>query len=1020
MPKTTRLLLYPFFINSSIMTTKSKLLSWGLCCLFLFCSMAPLLAQAQGGAVTGTVRNALSEPLAGSTVTLDNSVNRFSRSTQTDANGAFRFENVPYANGYRLTISNVGYADKVVTGLNHSSSNPLQLDQQLEESVKNLDEMVVVGYGRSSKRDLTGAVKSVKAEDFNKGIINTPEELLQGKVAGVNVTAASGEPGGAQGITIRGPGGVRTGSTPLFVVDGMALDNSGTGGGVNPLNFMNPQDIASIDVLKDASATAIYGSRGANGVVLITTKKGRSGFSNVNYNFSAGVSKISNPLPLFSTEEYKKQVVALGGELEDFGGSTNWQDEIFRNAFTQNHNLALSGGANKLTYYASLGMQLQEGIIKNNDLKRYNGRINITQKLWDDRLTFEVNLSANNTVNKRPNIGSLLGGSISTNPTIPARNADGSPYTFENGINPLKTLELEKNLTTTNRVIGSITGTLKIVKGLDYKVNVGIDNSTSQQDVQSLPNEIPLRDGRLDTYNNSNKNILMEHYFTYNTELDRHKISALAGYSYQEIFLQGRATSINRFPIGGIEPIYNPGTGTELTLVNNRPSGFAVQNELQSFFGRVNYSFDNKYMLTATLRADGSTKFGENNKYGIFPSIGAAWNISQEDFFKSSWISELKLRAGWGQTGNQEIPSKYSQPLFVAQVSGTASYPLTPGTDFPSGVFYQRLANPDLQWEVSTQTDIGLDFELFNGALSGTVDYFRKNTNNILLQIPPADPVQPASTTYANIKDMDIINQGLEVELSYRKTKGPVTYSVGGNITFINNEVKNSPYTVIPSGSASGSGLTSATINGYVNGSPIGAFYLLDFTGFDQEGLSVYRDANNDGFINDKDRVVLGSALPTKMFSLFGTVGYKNFDLAINFNGVGGNKLYDNTENAGSYKALIAKGVNTFTSAVKYPEESNNNDARVSSRFLKDGSFFRLNNLAIGYTLPMTGFKGGQFIKQIRFSLTGQNLFVITKYDGYDPEVNTDRSMDAVLSYGVDYLSYPRARSFILGVNVQF
>jgi iron complex outermembrane receptor protein len=1002
------------------MTTKSKLLSWGLCCLFLFFTMAQIHAQSAGGAVTGTVRNAQSEPLAGSTVTLENSTNRFSRSTQTDAAGNFRFEEVPYANGYKLTISNVGYADKVLSGLNHSSARPLQLAQSLEEAAKSLDEMVVVGYGRSSKRDLTGAVKSVKADDFNKGIINTPEELLQGKVAGVNVTAASGEPGGSQSITIRGPGSVRSGSTPLFVIDGMALDNSGTGGGANPLNFMNPQDIASIDVLKDASATAIYGSRGANGVVLITTKKGRSGFSNVNYNFSAGVSKIANPLPLFTTEEYKKQVVALGGELEDFGGSTDWQDEITRTAFTQNHNLALSGGANKLTYYASLGMQLQEGIIKNNDLKRYNGRLNITQKLWDDRLTFEVNLSANNTVNQRPNIGSLLGGSISTNPTIPARNADGTPYVFENGINPLKTLELEKNLTTTNRVIGNIAATLRIIKGLEYKVNVGVDNSTGTQDVQSLPNTVPFRDGRLDTYTTFNKNILMEHYFTYNKEIDRHKITALAGYSYQDIFLQGRATSINRFVVGGVEPIYNPGEGQELTLVNNRPSGYAERSELQSFFGRLNYSFDNKYMLTATVRADGSTKFGENNKYGVFPSVGAAWNISQEDFFKSNWISNLKLRAGWGQTGNQEIPAKQTQALFISQVSGSASYPLTEGNTFPSGLFYRRLANPDLQWEVSTQIDLGLDFELFNGALAGTVDYFRKNSNNILLSIPPADPVQPADNTFANIKDMNIINQGVELELSYRNNKGPVTYSVGGNITFIDNEVNNSPYTVIPSGSASGSGLTSATINGYVNGAPIGAFYLLDFQGFDRDGLSVYRDANNDGFINDRDRVVLGSALPKKMFSLFGTVGFKNFDMAINFNGVSGNKLYDNTENAGSYKALIAKGVNTTTSAIKFEEESTTNDARVSSRFLKNGSFFRLNNLAIGYTLPLTKIGNGQFFKQIRFSLTGQNLFVITKYDGYDPEVNTDRNIASVSSYGVDYLSYPRARSFILGVNVQF
>lgn len=1002
------------------MTTKSKLLSWGLCCLLMLCTLAQIQAQSPGGAVTGTVRNAASEPLAGSTVKLENSSNRFSRSTQSDASGNFRFEDVPYANGYRLMISNVGYADKVLTGLNHSSANPLRLQEQLEESAKSLDEMVVVGYGKTSKRDLTGAVKSIKAEEFNKGIINSPEELLQGKVAGVNVTAASGEPGAAQNITIRGPGGVRTGSTPLFVIDGMALDNSSTGGAVNPLTFMNPQDIESIDVLKDASATAIYGARGANGVVLITTKKGRSGFSSVNYNFTAGVSKIANPLPVFSTEEYKKQVVALGGQLEDFGGSTNWQDEITRNAFTQNHNLALSGGANKLTYYASLGMQLQEGVIQQNSLKRYNGRINITQKLWDDRLTLDVNLSANNTVNRRPAIGSLIEGAIATNPTIPARNADGTPYIFENGINPLKVLELDKDISNVNRVIGSVAATLKIIKGLEYKINLGIDNSVGTRDVQSLPNAVPQRDGRLETYNTYNKNILMEHYFTYNFNVNQHKFTALAGYSYQDIFLQGRGTSINRFPIGGIEPIYNPGTGTELTLVNNRPTGYAVQNELQSFFGRLNYNFDNRYLFTATLRADGSSKFGENNKYGVFPSFSAAWNIAQEKFFNSNWISSLKLRAGWGQTGNQEIPSKITKERFISQVSSNASYPLSDAANFPAGVFYTRLANPNIQWEVSNQTDIGLDFGLFNGALNGTVDYFRKVTNNILLQIPPADPVQPASETWDNIEEMEIINQGVELDLNYRHTKGKVSYTIGGNITFIDNEVKNSPYSVIPSGAASGSGLTSATINGYINGSPIGAFYLLDFTGFDRDGISVYRDANGDGFINDRDRVVLGSALPKRIYSLYGTIGYKAFDMAINFNGVSGNKLYDNTENSRSYKALIAKGVNTFTSAVQYPEESNNNDARVSSRFLKDGSFFRLNNLAIGYTLQMKQGGLGQFVKQVRLSLTGQNLFVITKYDGFDPEVNTDRNVASVLSYGIDYLSYPRARSFVFGINVQF
>ena len=995
---------------------------WGVLLLTHLLMYATAFTQTTQTTAKGTVLNESSVPMPGVTVVVANEKSQFKRSAQTDSKGAFEFKNLDATGTYSFTFSHVGYAEKTVSGNKPDASGNITLEIKLEPgSTNTAEEVVVVGYGKSTKRDVTGAVKSVKAADFNRGIINSPEELLQGKVSGVNVTSASGEPGAIQNITIRGPGGVRTGSTPLFVVDGMALDNSSVGGAINPISFLNPQDIESMDVLKDASATAIYGARGANGVILITTKKGKAGFSTMNYSFSGGFSTMANPLPVFSAEEYKKQVASLGNALEDFKGNTDWQKEISRTAWTQNHNLTLSGGSNRFTYYGSFGMQLQQGILKGNDVKRYNGRFNMSQKLLDDRLVIEVNLSANNTSNLRPNIGSLIGGAISTNPTIPAYDENGKPYQFQNGINPLTVLALEKDITTINRVLGNISGSLTIIKGLVYKLNFGIDNSTGTRDIQSLPNTVPLRLGRLETYTNVNRNHLIENYLTYSTTIDRHKLTALAGHSYQEIFVQGRGTSINNFPISDVEPIYNPGLGQELTLAGNRPFGYATINELQSFFGRVNYQYNDKYLFTATLRADGSSKFGANNKYGIFPSFSGAWIISKEAFMDNSPFSSLKLRAGWGQTGNQEIPSKITQALFTATPGAAASYPLYAGNTYPTGTTYQRLANPDIQWEVSGQTDIGVDFELLNGGLTGTVDYFRKVTDNILLEVIPADPIQPASTLWTNVKDMNITNQGVEVDLAYRHTtRTGFSYSVGGNVTFIDNKVEHSPYSVIPSGSASGAGLTSATINGYVNGQPIGTFYLQQFIGFDNNGLSIYRDVTGDGIANDKDRLPLGTALPKTIYNFYFTLGYKGLDLAANFNGVSGNKIYDNTANSSFYKNLLAKGVNTTAEAIADPKEATTNAAPVSSRYLKDGKFLRLNNLSIGYNFNTKALGLGKWINAMRVSLTGQNLFVITPYDGYDPEVNTDRTINGISSYGIDYLSYPKARSFLLGFNVTF
>ncbi len=554
-----------------------------------------------------------------------------------------------------------------------------------------------------------------------------------------------------------------------------------------------------------------------------------------------------------------------------------------------------------------------------------------------------------------------------------------------------------------------------------YKLNYGYDNSTSVRDVQSLGNLIPKQDGRLDTYNTSNRNSLIENYLTFNFEEGNHNFSALVGYSYQKIQFNSRTWSINKFPIVPTEPIYNPGIGQELTLATNRPSGGAFINELQSFYSRLNYQYQDKYLATATVRVDGSSKFGSNNKYGIFPSFSLGWRISEEPFLKNSSISNLKLRGGWGQTGNQEIPSKITQPLFTATVSGSTSYPLDASSIYPAGITYSRLANPDIQWEVSTQTNVGLDFAFLNGALSGSVDVFQKLSNNILLEVIPSDPVQPASSVWANVKNMEINNSGVEFDLDYKYTSASgIKFNIGGNLTLIKNQVNGSPYSVIPSGSASGSGLTSATINGYINGQPIGSFFLKDFTGFDDKGMSTYRDTDGDGIVSDKDRIVAGTALPTTQYNFFGNFGYKGFDLQLQFNGVSGNKIYDNTANAFFYRLKIAKNTNVVPSAFADSKESNNNAAPISTRYLKDGSFLRLNNLALGYNVNTTKLGLKKYISGIRLSVTGQNLWIATNYDGYDPEVNKDNSINGVLSYGIDYLSYPKAKSVIFGLNLSF
>ena len=936
----------------------------------------------------------------------------------TDFDGNFKIK--AQQNDGVLVFSYVGFKTKEV-----SYSGNQKLTVGLTEEVSTLNEVVVVGYGSQKRSDVTGAIASVKSENFNKGVVANAGQLIQGKVSGVNVVGASGEPGASQDIIIRGVGSLRSGTTPLYVVDGFALDNTNNGVASNPLNFINPQDIESIEVLKDASASAIYGSRAANGVIVITTKKGAKGQTKINLSMSTGFSTLANKVDVFSADEFRKQVVAVNGNLQDGGANTDWQDELTRTGVSQNVNFSMSGGTDKSTYAASVGVDNQEGVLQNSDLKRYSGRLNLNQKAFNDKFNVAFNMTATKLENSRPDARSVVGSMLTMNPTD-AVYVNGEPNVnlSNDAVNPLISQRIYSDETNNNRILANIAPSYEFIKGLTYKFNLGVDYSMSERDIQVLPYTTATNttESTLNNITTTNNNILYENTLTYNFSKDVHSFTVLAGQSYQKIQVNQKNYDFKGFPDNGVEPKNQIEAATELRT----KSSSAVENELQSFFGRLNYGYDNKYLLTATMRADGSSKFGKNNRYGYFPSVALGWNITKEDFLKESeMLNNLKLRASWGQTGSQEIPSKITKASYTESNSGYDTYPLDPTTTdlagYPYGSIYTRLANPNIQWEVSTQTNIGLDFSLLNNRLSGTVDYFNKVSENILLEVAPVDPIQPTSKYWTNIPNMEIKNNGIEVALDYSSDKSKdFSYSIGGNMSFTNNKVENSPYKILTTGGAQGGGQSGATINGVLNGQPIGSFYMLEFTGIGADGLNQFKDTNNDGQILDNDRVVAGSALPDYIYAFYLNLKYKNFDFGANFNGAQGNKIYNHVAMSSFNRGQLANSFNTTDRASQYLNEASTNSNTVSTRYLEDGSFLRLNNATLGYNLSPRAIGLDNIMDNIRLSVTGQNLFVITKYSGYDPEINTGTSVGEIQSFGIDYFSYPRSRTIVFGLNAAF
>lgn len=970
--------------------------------------------------ISGTIiDNDTNEPLIGASVLVVGTTT----GTITDIDGSYSL-NVP-ADATAIEVSYTGYGTQV---FQLGATNVMDVKLGAGEI---LDEVVVVGYGSVKKRDATGALTQVGEEDFNRGVIVSPEQLIQGRAAGVQITSSSGAPGAGVNVRIRGTSSVRNGNNPLFVVDGVPIGGTGsspeTNAGLgrnsdpNPLNFLNPNDIESMDILKDASATAIYGSRGANGVVIITTKSGKASRGVLDYQYGIGFGNISKRYDLLSADEFAAQ-----NPDQDLGGDTDWQDEIFRTSITHNHNLAFGDGNEKGDYRFSLSFLDQEGIIETSELQRLSARFNGSRKFINDKLTISTQFTVANTevggvpITENSGFeGDLLAAALKSNPTLPlmdVNDLDGDGITdelsqpSETEPSPVAILEFSRDEESTVRFLGNISANYAFTDKFSFKTLVGLDRATTNRNAAFSPElryaQGIFGNGRLFVEDASRFDRLWENYFTYTDKFGGNvDFTALAGYSYQEFTNTAGGFEFTNFRTNDLDLIINNFASADLSGDNNSIAplnSFSETDELQSFFGRVNLGFSDKYLITASLRADGSTRFGPGNRYGVFPSAAFKWKLVEESFIPDG-IADLGLRLGWGITGNQEIPHN----LFEER-QRYGNWDIDSGGNFQGGgLGTVAFANPDLKWESTSQINVGLDFAFFDYKLSGSLDLYRKNTNDLLFQINAAQPaVSPF--VWTNL-DADVINQGIELALNAEVVnKSAFRWDVNFNIAYNDNRVENL-IGVFDTGEINGQGLTGAFVQRIANGQPLYAFFLREFGGFDDAGNSIYPNGDFQEFVG-------ASPLPKVTSGLTNTFKFGDVDFSFFFTGQFGHSVYSNTANAFFTAGSLANGRNVTTDVVGNGE-GQFNAPDVSTRFLQDASFVRLQNVSLGYNINTKNINN---VSKIRLFATGQNLFVITQYDGQDPEVDTNKSLNGIPSAGIDYTPYPRVRTITIGANVAF
>ncbi len=964
--------------------------------------------QIQQQEINGVLTNINGDPLIGVNVIEKGTIN----GAQTDFDGKYILENV--SKDAIIVYSFLGYLTQEVKVDSQTTINVI-----LKEDVAQLDEVVIVGYGSVSAKDATGTVETVKAKSFNKGVTTSPNELIQGRVSGVQVTQSSGEPGAGSSIRIRGVGSPRAGNSPLVVIDGVPINNAITGASGsefgfgtstprNPLAFINSSDIESMTVLKDASATAIYGSRAANGVILITTKKGKSGKPKLDYNSSFSISEISNSPDMLSGPEHNALNIRLGGTPIG-NANVDGIDEITRTGFSQTHNISLTAGNEHATYRASLGYQDLEGIIKETGQEKFSAAINSRFKFFeDDRVRLTTNLIINHTNDQFAPIGnnsdfkgSLIGASLQWNPTIDLFNTDGTFNQFSEIVpNPLAFLAFTKDDAQSSRILGSIGVEFDLVKDLTYKFRLGVDRYESVRRAFVSPEfNFQGNSGSAAVNNDYAFSKTFTHTLNYKKEFfENFRFDGLLGYEAVINTRRGDYTLVQGFNIDPGNLTNFLAGGSEEPVVSSYED---ATDDLQSYFTRVNLSFFSKYLFTFNLRADGSSKFGKNNQYGYFPSAAFAWKLSEESFIPEIF-NNLKLRIGYGEVGNSSFPAGAAQTQFQFQ-NGLA-------IPFNS-------ANPNLKWEVTTNYNAGLDFALFDNKLSGSIDYFRKETNELLFQREAIQPA-PATKFWDNL-DGTVVNKGVEITLNVNIVDSEDFYwELGTNISFLDNKVEDFPFGdndfLIGFTNGQGGGVPVQRI---ANNQPLFAFRLPVFTGYDSTGSPTYQDFNGDGVGDSSvDRAFVGDPNPEVLIGIRSFMKYKNWDLTINMNGAYGQQVFNNTTNAITEvrSAFPSRNISSNFDVANIAAGATN---APSTLYLESGDFIRLSNLSLGYNFDNVA----NWVSNSRLTITAQNLFVITPYSGFDPEVNTVTfNNEGIPSFGIEYAPYPPSRIFSLGLNVSF
>ncbi len=977
--------------------------------------------------VKGIVKDQNGNPVAGMTVTVKGT--KTSVSSGTD--GSF---SIKAKKGEVLIFSAVAYTQKEITVTGESFYTV-----SVTESTTQLTDVVVVGYGKQTRKNLTSAVTSVRPEDLNKGAISDVGQLLQGKVPGLNISA-SGDPNKPAAVVLRGASTVNSPGGPFYVIDGVPGAD---------ISFIAPDDIASIDVLKDASATAIYGNRAASGVIMVTTKRGKKGQSQVSYNGYAGFESVSSKLGLMDAPQLRAYLAANSLSLspsDDKGANTNWQNAIERSsAFSHNHNLSFSGGGEHGSYSASINYLDKQGILISSELQRVIARLSIEQYALNDKVKFGINISnSNSNATNVPLQNIVLLQMTKHLPVSPVYNADGSYFENFNTtgyFNPVAMINHAQDNTKYNGLIGNFTTEVKLPFGLTYNLNLAYQelNSLHGEFYDSYYSNYPTSNfynnpdpgigiahtliGSLfgtngsalrNTYKTTNKTL--ETYFTWNKKFGYHAVNAVLGYSYQgNVIGDGFQTSSTNFPADNIGynnlslgvpyaiSTYRVNFGNDLTY---------QETKFISDFARLNYNYKEKYLLQGSLRRDGSSVFGANHQWGYFPSVGAAWRLSQESFMKDQQIfSDMKLRASYGVTGNSSGFGAYTAKLIYGSTGTYYSNGAQVGAYGPV-----QGANPDLQWEKTATTNIGLDFAVVKGKISGSIDWYNKNTTGMIFNYAVSPALVPGGRIWAN--GGSINNKGIELSLTAspvakKEFNWTTTLNLAHNvnkITSLLNPITNAQDSIGYS-DPEGKGQTNSTLQLLKAGVPLGQFFTLQYAGKDASGNSQFvsgTGALTTTPVIGKDYHLAGSAQPKLLLGWANTFRYKNFDLNVFLRGVFGNKIFDATR-ADLFNVSSA-ATNNILSDAAGEKATDAKAGYYSDRFIESGSYIRFDNATLGYNIKKTG----QYIKTLRFYVSVNNLFVITKYKGIDPEIN-----QGGVAPGVDYNTfYPKTRTILLGVNI--